>query len=159
MEKAIIDEKDIFEINEQILVNEIKKIIPHRYPFLLVDKVVGYTKGKRLKSIKNVTVNEEFFNGHFPHFPIMPGVLIVEAMAQSAAILFSLSFDMDDSSTVLFMSIESCKFRKPVLPGDTINMYVEFLQIRGKIAKVDCKAFVDNKIVCESVVTAMIGNK
>ena len=140
-------------------IEKIKKLLPHRYPMLLIDRVKDIVRGKSIIAIKNVTVNEEFFNGHFPSKPVMPGVLIVEAMAQSAAILFSLSFDMDDSSTVLFMSIESCKFRKPVLPGDSINIYVEFLQVRGKIAKVDCKAFVDNKLVCESVVTAMIGNK
>lgn len=133
----------------------IKKLLPHRYPFLLVDKVTEFTAEKSLTAIKNVTANEEFFNGHFPNYPIMPGVLIIEAIAQASALFFLLTNNVqENNSNVFFMSINSAKFRKPVLPGDTLEIKVTPEVLKSKICKTQGLVYVNNTLVCEANITA-----
>jgi len=133
---------------------EIQEMIPHRYPFLFVDRVLELEPGKNIVAIKNVTVDEPFFQGHFPGRPIMPGVLMVEAMAQVGGILVRKSSGTEDNM-VYFMSIEKAKFRKPVAPGDQLRMEVEITQNRGKVFKFKGNALVDGKVVCEAEFMAM----
>ena len=136
---------------------EIKNILPHRFPFLLVDKVIELEPEVRAVGIKNVTINEQFFQGHFPDFPIMPGVLIVEAMAQVAGILAKRSGA--EGNTVYFMAIDKVKFRKPVVPGDQIRFDVTIVQHRNSVWKFAGKAFVDDIIVTEAEFTAMVSDE
>jgi 3-hydroxyacyl-[acyl-carrier-protein] dehydratase len=138
-----------------IEVNEIKTIIPHRYPFLLVDRIISLEKSKTAVGIKNVSANEGFFEGHFPGNPIMPGVLIVEALAQTAGILSNVSSEKKYKS-VYFMSIERAKFRKPVVPGDQLRLEVEVLKQRNTVLKFSGIARVDDKVVAEAEFTAMM---
>jgi 3-hydroxyacyl-[acyl-carrier-protein] dehydratase len=138
-------------------VKEIQNILPHRYPFLLVDRILEMEPGKKAVAIKNVTINEHFFQGHFPGNPIMPGVLIVEAMAQVAGITAFLSGVQGD--TVYFMSIEKAKFRRPVVPGDQLRLDVAVLQHRGNVWKFSGNATVDEKLVSEAEFTAMVVQK
>jgi 3-hydroxyacyl-[acyl-carrier-protein] dehydratase len=133
---------------------EIQKMLPHRYPFLFVDRVLELEPGKKIVAIKNVSVDEPFFQGHFPGRPIMPGVLIVEAMAQAGGVLVYKSAETDDNM-VYFMSVEKAKFRKPVVPGDQLRLEVEALQSRGKVWKFKGEASVDGKLVCEAEFMAM----
>ncbi|MGD0883870.1 MAG: 3-hydroxyacyl-ACP dehydratase FabZ [Thermodesulfovibrionales bacterium] len=133
---------------------EIQDILPHRYPFLMVDKIIELEPGQRSVGIKNVTVNEPFFAGHFPGNPIMPGVLIVEAMAQVAGIMAFRSGVHGDE--VYFMSIEQAKFRKPVVPGDQLRLEITVRQRRGNVWKFSGSALVDNKVVAEADFTAMV---
>ncbi len=135
-------------------IKEIQNILPHRYPFLLVDRIVEIDPGKRAVGIKNVTVNEPFFVGHFPGNPIMPGVLIVEAMAQVAGILAFKSGIQGD--TVYFMSIEKAKFRKPVIPGDQLKLDITTLHSRGNVWRFSGNAIVDEKVAAEAEFTAMV---
>lgn len=135
----------------------IQNMIPHRYPFLMVDRIMEMEPNVRAVGIKNVTVNEPFFQGHFPGNPIMPGVLIVEAMAQLAGVL-AFSSGMQGSS-VYFMSIEKAKFRKPVVPGDRIKLEIKVLQQRGNVWRFSGLALVDEKVVSESEFTAMLITK
>lgn len=133
---------------------EIQKIIPHRYPFLLVDKIIELEPGKRAVGIKNVTVNEPFFQGHFPGFPIMPGVLIVEALAQTAGIAVYINAagtedETGDTKLGVFASIDSMKFKKQVTPGDTLRMEVEILSMKMGVVKAKVKATVDDKTAAE----------
>jgi 3-hydroxyacyl-[acyl-carrier-protein] dehydratase len=136
-------------------VKEIQKLLPHRYPFLLVDKIIEIELGKKAVAIKNVTINEQFFQGHFPGNPIMPGVLIIEALAQVAGIL---AFRSEESAgkAVYFMSIEKAKFRKPVVPGDQLRLEVTILQNRGNVWKFAGNALVSDKIAAEADFTAMV---
>jgi 3-hydroxyacyl-[acyl-carrier-protein] dehydratase len=136
-------------------VNAIMKILPHRYPFLLVDRIVELEHGKRCVGIKNVSINEPFFPGHFPGHPVMPGVLIVEAMAQVAGIMAYLISDDDTKKKVsYFMSIDNVKFRKPVVPGDQLRIEITTTLNRRGIWGVDGKAFVDGKLVTEASLKA-----
>lgn len=135
-------------------VKEIQSILPHRYPFLLVDRILELEPGKKAVGIKNVTINEPFFTGHFPGNPIMPGVLIVEAMAQVAGIMAFRSGVLGD--TVYFMSIEKAKFRKPVVPGDQLRLEITTLQHRGNVWKFSGNATVNEKLVSEAEFTAMV---
>lgn len=136
---------------------EIKRMIPHRYPFLLIDKVRDIEDGKSAIGIKNVTINEPFFEGHFPVRPVMPGVLIIEALAQTAAVLVVKTLDaIDQEMLVYFMSIDGAKFRKPVGPGDQIVLGVTVLRARGKVWKFKGEARVDGAIVAEAEFTAMM---
>ncbi|MFP4520552.1 MAG: bifunctional UDP-3-O-[3-hydroxymyristoyl] N-acetylglucosamine deacetylase/3-hydroxyacyl-ACP dehydratase [Fibrobacterota bacterium] len=132
-------------------IDEIKKILPHRYPFLLVDRVTDLTAGKNIRAYKNVSVNEEFFNGHFPDFPVMPGVLQVEGLAQTGGLLMAQSVRNIKNKNTFFMSLDNVKFRRPVRPGDRLNYSVEIIKMRGNICKFSGKADVDGNTVCESV--------
>jgi 3-hydroxyacyl-[acyl-carrier-protein] dehydratase len=135
----------------------IKRMIPHRYPFLLVDRVVNIEPGKSAVGVKGVTANEPHFEGHFPARPIMPGVLIVEAMAQTAAVLVVETLDLTGSnSLVYFMSIESAKFRSLVTPGDQLAFYITVLRGRGKVWKFSGMARVGERVAAEAEFTAMI---
>jgi 3-hydroxyacyl-[acyl-carrier-protein] dehydratase len=135
-------------------IEEIKAIIPHRYPFLLVDRVLEMDE-KVIKAIKNVTGNEDFFNGHFPGKPLMPGVLQVEAMAQAGCILFlKMVCDDPENTTIVFSSISKAKFRRPVVPGDQLHMEVELISVRRQFATLRGVATVDGKPTCELEATA-----
>ncbi|MEO1238933.1 MAG: 3-hydroxyacyl-ACP dehydratase FabZ [Pseudomonadota bacterium] len=135
----------------------ILRAIPHRYPFLLVDKMVEINGTESGVGIKNVTINEPFFQGHFPQEPVMPGVLIIEAMAQTSAVLVSLGQDLIDSGAlVYFMGIEKAKFRRKVVPGDTLRMELTTLRGGGKVWKFDAKASVEGEIACQCELMAMI---
>ena len=136
---------------------EIKRLIPHRYPFLLIDKVENIIIGKSALGIKNVTVNEPYFQGHFPSKPIMPGVLIIEAMAQTAAILVSKTMKIvDHDFLVYFMTINNAKFRKLVQPGDVLKLKVLVERNRGNTWKFSGNAFVEKNLVTEANFTAMM---
>jgi len=145
---------NVKEADRMMDILEIQKLLPHRYPFLMVDRVLEYEPGQSIVAIKNVTVNEPFFQGHFPGKPIMPGVLMVEAMAQVGGILVNKS-DPTDYNSVYFMSIEKAKFRKPVVPGDQLRFEVALMQSRGKVSKFKGEAKVDGKVVCEAEFMAM----
>lgn len=136
--------------------DEITKRIPHRYPFLLVDKCHSYVEGKSIVGIKNVTFNEPFFQGHFPNRPIMPGVLIIESMAQASAVLMSKTLDVDISKAgIMFMSVDGAKFRRPVRPGDVLTMNVEVTLARRNIFKFKGQALVEGELACEAEWAAM----
>ena len=137
-------------------VTEIQAILPHRYPFLLVDRIEDLEVGKRVVGIKNVTINEPFFQGHFPGRPIMPGVLIIEAMAQVGGVLAFKSAKETGAKLVYFMGIEKAKFRKPVTPGDRLRFVVEVLRARHPYWKMRGEVFVDETLVCEAELMAMI---
>ncbi|MBI5344026.1 MAG: 3-hydroxyacyl-ACP dehydratase FabZ [Deltaproteobacteria bacterium] len=134
---------------------EIQAILPHRYPFLLIDRIVELEAGKMAKGLKNVTVNEPFFMGHFPGHPIMPGVLIIEAMAQVGGVLAFKSADVKNK-LVYFMGIDNARFRKPVVPGDTLDITVEVARCRGAIWAFKGKAFVKDSLVAEAELMATI---
>ncbi|MCX7888137.1 MAG: 3-hydroxyacyl-ACP dehydratase FabZ [Rhodobacteraceae bacterium] len=135
----------------------IQRIIPHRYPFLLVDKVVSIVPHRGCVGIKNVTYNEPHFQGHFPQTPIMPGVTIIEAMAQSAAVLVGVSLDVIDRDLlVYFMSIDGCKFRRKVVPGDILELHMEVRRGGGRIWKFAGRAMVGTELAAEAEITAMM---
>ena len=141
-------------------IHEILKWLPHRYPFLLVDRVLECIPGQSLRAIKNVSINEPFFQGHFPSEPVMPGVLIVEAMAQTAAVLVVATFGTEsEGKLVYFMSIDGVRFRRPVIPGDRLELHVKKAQSRGNVWKFDGRAIVDGKLVAEATFAAMIRDK
>ena len=140
-------------------INEIKKYIPHRYPFLLVDKIIEMKKGKRVVGIKNVSTNEPFFEGHFPKFPVMPGVLIIEGMAQTACVFASVEMEKNSESIAYFMGIDKAKFRKPVVPGDQLRFELDVIKRRGTIYRFRGNAFVEGKLVAEAEVMAMLESK
>jgi 3-hydroxyacyl-[acyl-carrier-protein] dehydratase len=141
----------------EIDIIEILARIPHRYPFLLVDRAEEYRPHQSIVGIKCVTVNEPFFQGHFPGYPVMPGVLIVEALAQTGAVLMSKSLDVDVAGkTILFISVDNCRFRQPVRPGDVIRMHVEVLRARGDVFKFRGRALVDEKVAAEAEFAAMV---
>jgi len=137
-------------------INAIKKILPHRYPFLLVDKIIEFLPGDKIVGIKNVTNNEEFFNGHFPGRPVMPGVLIIEAMAQVGGILLLKDGEDVDNKLVLFMGIDAVKFRKPVIPGDQLVMELVMVKARRSTFKMAGKAYVQGELVCEAEMMAAV---
>ncbi|MFQ5706903.1 MAG: 3-hydroxyacyl-ACP dehydratase FabZ [bacterium] len=134
----------------------IQKVLPHRYPFLLVDKIIDLVPMERVVGIKNVTHNEPFFQGHFPGHPIMPGVLILEAMAQTGGILLLGTQTNPEDKLVYFTGINNVKFRKPVLPGDQIRFEMEMVRFRKSICKMAGKALVDGEVVCEGELSAAI---
>jgi 3-hydroxyacyl-[acyl-carrier-protein] dehydratase len=136
-------------------INEIRKLLPHSYPFLLVDRIVELEPSKRIVGIKNVTFNEPFFTGHFPERPIMPGVLILEAMAQAGGVLAFKSFPGMEGS-VFFTGIDDARFRKPVIPGDQLKLIVEVVRHRREIWVFDGKALVDDDVVAEARIMAML---
>ncbi|MGL6105552.1 3-hydroxyacyl-ACP dehydratase FabZ [Romboutsia sp.] len=128
-------------------IDQIKELIPHRYPFLLVDKVIELEIGKRAVGIKNVTANEPFFQGHFPEYPIMPGVLIIESMAQVGAVAM-MSMEENKGKLGVFAGIDKVRFKKEVRPGDTLKIEVEMLSVRRNIGKATGKAYVEEELVC-----------
>jgi 3-hydroxyacyl-[acyl-carrier-protein] dehydratase len=141
----------------EIDIIEILARIPHRYPFLLVDRAEEYRPHQSIVGVKCVTANEPFFQGHFPGYPVMPGVLIIEAIAQTGAVLMSKSLDVDvRGKTILFMSVDNCRFRQPVRPGDVIRMPVEVLRARGDVFKFRGRAMVGDKVAAEAEFAAMV---
>lgn len=141
-------------------VTDIMKFLPHRYPFILVDRILELEPGKRVKALKNVTINEPFFQGHFPRNPIMPGVLILEAMAQAGGVLVIESLPPEKhGSLVYFMGIDKVRFRQPVVPGDQLIFDIEIIKSRGRAAKLAGVASVDGKRVAEAEVMATIGEQ
>ncbi len=148
------------EKQKPISVTEIMDLIPHRYPMLLVDRILEYVPHESAVGLKNVTFNEPFFNGHFPGNPVMPGVLIVEAMAQTAGILVVHSLGQSGAGKmVYFMTIESAKFRKPVVPGDSMHIHVQCIKSRGNVYKFRGEAKVDGVLCAEAEYSAMIFDK
>ncbi len=140
-------------------INAIHKILPHRYPFLLVDKIVDLEFGKKIRGVKSVTLNEQFFQGHFPGQPVMPGVLILEAMAQCGGILLLNSVPDPENKLVMFMKIDKAKFRKPVVPGDQLILEAELTDSKQRYASMKAKAYVDGNVVCEAEMMAAIVDK
>ena len=138
--------------NGSMDINEVLEHLPHRYPFVLIDRVESMEVGKKITAIKNVTVNEPFFPGHFPHYPVMPGVLVVEAMAQAAAILSfkTMGEKPTDNSVYYFVGIDSARFKKPIIPGDKIILNVSIVRILKGIWKYEGIATVDNEVVAEA---------
>ncbi len=151
------------EQKEEVMNFDIKNImdmLPHRYPLLLVDRILELERGKSAIGLKNVTMNEPHFIGHFPKFPVMPGVLIVEAMAQTAAIVVVESMGKEtEGKLVYFMSIDNARFRKPVVPGDSMHIHVEKIQARGGIWKFKGLAKIDGNLHAEAIFTAMITDR
>ncbi|PFG04364.1 3-hydroxyacyl-ACP dehydratase FabZ [Bacillus sp. es.034] len=139
-------------------INEIKEIIPHRYPFLLVDRILEVEEGKKAVGIKNVTANEEFFNGHFPDYPVMPGVLIVEALAQVGAVAM-LKVEDNRGRLAFFTGIDKCRFKRQVKPGDQLRLEVEMIRFKGPIGKGKGVATVNGEVACELEMMFALGDK
>ena len=139
-------------------IEQIKEIIPHRYPFLLVDRILEVEEGKKAVGLKNVSANEEFFNGHFPDYPVMPGVLIVEALAQVGAVAM-LKKEENQGRLAFFAGIDNCRFKKQVRPGDQLRLEVEIVRARGSIGKGKGIATVDGELVCETDIMFALGDK
>jgi 3-hydroxyacyl-[acyl-carrier-protein] dehydratase len=140
-------------------ITEIQAILPHRYPFLLIDRVIEMERMKRVVAIKNVTANEPFFSGHFPGFPIMPGVLMVEAIAQAAGALLLTEIPDRDKRLMVFTGIEKAKFRRPVKPGDQLRIEVDVLVWRVNAVKLQGHAYVADKLACEATITCQLMNR
>jgi 3-hydroxyacyl-[acyl-carrier-protein] dehydratase len=144
-------------------INQIQAILPHRYPFLLIDRVLEIERKKKIVALKNVTINEPFFSGHFPGFPIMPGVLIVEAMAQAGGALLLTEVEDRNGKLIVFTGIEKARFRRPVVPGDQLRLEVEMLSwkaISSRIAvRIGGKGFVNGKLVCEATLSCQLVNR
>jgi len=139
-------------------INQIMKLLPHRYPFLLVDRVLEFTPRQSITAIKNVTINEPFFQGHFPDFPVMPGVLIIEALAQTAALL-TFTEEKADDAVYYFAGIDGARFKKPVLPGDQLVMVATYQREKAGIYKFHVKATVDGELAAEADITCAIRRK
>jgi beta-hydroxyacyl-ACP dehydratase FabZ len=140
-------------------IEDIMQVLPHRYPFLLVDRILEIEEGKRIVGLKNVTINEPFFQGHFPGHPIMPGVLIIESMAQVGGMLLMRTIADPSSKVVYFLSLDNVKFRRPVKPGDQLRIEMEVLQIRGMMCKMRGVATVDGQVVTEADMAAMVRDR
>ncbi|MFD2616189.1 3-hydroxyacyl-ACP dehydratase FabZ [Terrilactibacillus laevilacticus] len=141
-------------------IDEIKKLLPHRYPFLLVDRVLEVEEGKRAVGIKNVSVNEPFFNGHFPDYPVMPGVLICEALAQVCGVAMLSKEGAKDDRIALYAGIDKCRFKRQVRPGDQLKLEVEITRFKGSIAKATGTATVDGELACQAeMMFALVDNK
>jgi len=139
-----------------LTIEKILKILPHRYPFLLVDRVLKLDKGKSITAIKNVTYNEHFFQGHFPRLKVMPGVLVVEALAQTGGILLFHSIPDPQNKFVFLVKVDNMKFRKPVVPGDQLKLEVEIIRLKNKFCHVRGKAYVEGDIVVEGEILASL---
>ncbi|HIP92809.1 MAG TPA: 3-hydroxyacyl-ACP dehydratase FabZ [Desulfurobacteriaceae bacterium] len=147
-------------MSEHLDIFQVLDILPHRYPFLLVDKIIEFEPGKRAVGIKNVTINEPFFQGHFPSHPVMPGVLIVEALAQVGGILMLKTFNLKAGESIIyFMGIDNARFRHPVRPGDVLRLEVEAIRLKPTISKVSGKAYVEDKLVAEAIIMAGVAKR
>jgi 3-hydroxyacyl-[acyl-carrier-protein] dehydratase len=144
------------EVKTTLDINEIQRILPHRYPFLLIDRVVDLERKQRIVALKNVSINEPFFAGHFPNMPIMPGVLIVEAIAQAGGALLLTEVEDRDDKLMVFTGIERARFRRPVMPGDQLRIEVEVKAWRGTAVRMEGRAFVGEKRVAEATVTCQL---
>ncbi len=140
-------------------INEIQNLLPHRYPFLLVDRIEEVEEGKKIVGLKNVTMNEEFFQGHYPGHPIMPGVLIVESMAQVGGFLMMQDLDNSEEKLPFFAGIDKARFRRPVVPGDQLRIVAEMIKSRGSIAKIRAKAYVGEEVAAEAELMFAIQDK
>ncbi|MBB5144746.1 3-hydroxyacyl-ACP dehydratase FabZ [Desulfovibrio intestinalis] len=140
-------------------IQRILRLLPHRYPFLLVDRVVECVTGSHIKAYKNVTFNEPFFQGHFPDAPIMPGVLILEALAQTGGLLATAGMESLDDKLFLFTGLDGVKFRRQVVPGDRLELECSNLRMKLKLCKMEARAFVDGKLAAEALITAAIGDR
>ena len=140
-------------------IQRILRLLPHRYPFLLVDRVVECVAGSHIRAYKNVTFNEPFFQGHFPDAPIMPGVLILEALAQTGGLLAVSGMDSLDDKLFLFTGLDGVKFRRQVVPGDRLDLECSNLRMKLKLCKMEARAFVDGKLAAEAQITAAIGDR
>ncbi|MGC8548187.1 MAG: 3-hydroxyacyl-ACP dehydratase FabZ [Acidobacteriaceae bacterium] len=147
---------EILEGRQELNVQEIMQILPHRYPFLLIDRVVEIERKKRIVALKNVTMNEPFFLGHFPGVPVMPGVLVVEAIAQAGGTLLLPEVPDRDKLLIMFTSIERAKFRRPVVPGDQVRIEIDVLNWKPRRAKMQGRAMVDGKLACEATVMCQL---
>jgi 3-hydroxyacyl-[acyl-carrier-protein] dehydratase len=136
-------------------IQQIQQILPHRYPFLLIDRITGMEPGKRISALKSVTMNEPYFVGHFPGHPVMPGVLVVEAMAQAGGLLIMREFE-PNSKLVLFTGIDKCKFRKQVTPGDQLRIEVEVLAFRRNVGRMQGSAHVGDQLACEAELSCIV---
>ena len=146
----ILDGKTVLEIGD------IMAILPHRFPFLLIDRLMEIERKKRIVALKNVTINEPFFVGHFPSFPVMPAVLIVEAIAQAGGALLLTEIPDRDSKLVMFTGVERARFRRPVVPGDQLRIEVNVLNWRPKAARMEGRVTVDGKLACEAIVMCQV---
>ena len=139
-------------------ISEILAVMPHRYPFLLIDRVLEMDDSK-IRAVKNVTINEPHFLGHFPEVPVMPGVLVIEAMAQAGGFLLFSQIDDRDDKLIYFTGIDKCRFRKPVVPGDQLIFEVELVVKRSTFAKIKGRALVDGEVVCEAEMMSAMGDR
>ncbi len=156
-EPASADGGDALPVIPMIDINRIMELLPHRYPFLMIDRMIDIVPGKSAIGVKNVSINEPFFQGHFPAAPVFPGVLIIEAMAQTAAALVVNTLGKAaEGKLVYFMAVDNCRFRKPVIPGDTMHVHVQSLRARGSVWKFHGDARVDGNLVAEADYMAMI---
>lgn len=137
-------------------IQEILGFLPHRYPFLLIDRIVEFERVKRVVALKNVTINEPYFQGHFPGAPIMPGVLVIEAMAQAGAVLMLSEMPDREKKLAVFTGIDNAKFRRQVVPGDQLRIEVDVLSFRSRAGRMAGRAYVDGKVACEATLTCMI---
>ena len=138
---------------------DILKLLPHRYPILLVDRVLELLPGERVVALKNVTANESFFQGHFPGYPVMPGVLIVEAMAQAGCVMMLSGIDNPENKVPFFAGIDRCKFRRPVVPGDQLRLELDVLRQRGGLSKLQGRAMVGEELAAEAEIMAVLGER
>lgn len=150
------DQKDLPTVFD---IQQIMELIPHRYPMLLVDRIVEMETKKSIVGIKNVTINEQFFQGHFPERPVMPGVLIVEAMAQTGGVLICQEFENIEDYVIFFMTINNVKFRRPVVPGDQVRMEIEVLHFKRNICRLKGSAYVDGKLCASAEFSSMLVKK
>lgn len=137
-------------------IQEIMGFLPHRYPFLLIDRIIEFEPTKRVVAIKNVTINEPFFQGHFPGYPIMPGVLVIEAMAQAGGIIMLAEIPDREKKLIVFTGIERAKFRRPVTPGDQLRIEVEVLSFKTRAGRIEGRALVNGKVACQATLTCQV---
>jgi beta-hydroxyacyl-ACP dehydratase FabZ len=147
------------QVGTQLDINEIQKFLPHRYPFLLIDKVVEMERFKRIVAIKSVTINEGFFQGHFPGKPVMPGVLILESMAQAGGLLLLQEIPDREKKLLYLASMNDVKFRRPVVPGDQLRIEVNVLAWKGDLCKIEAKAFVDGSLATEAKMLCVMADR
>jgi 3-hydroxyacyl-[acyl-carrier-protein] dehydratase len=141
-----------------LAIAEIRRLLPHRFPFLLVDRVVGLERGRLLRGYKNVSANEEYFQGHFPDHPVMPGVLVIEAMAQAAALLALKSMEVSGGQAIYLVAIDNARFRRPVVPGDRLDLEVTVDKRRARLWRMHGRATVDGQLCCEADLMATVPN-